>query len=166
MKKYLLFFLILLGFQFAIQAQSSEREKGRGVYMELFGNGITYSFNYDQRFANRFDGLGFKAGVSYFAIDGSSLMTLPLGLNYLLGKEGKYFEVGMGGTYLRGADKANNFTVGDSRSVGDGFVGNMVFGYRREPVDGGFLFRVSMTPVFTSDFFWPLAVGISFGYAF
>ncbi|WP_237563127.1 hypothetical protein [Algoriphagus kandeliae] len=166
MKKYILAILVFLGLQFFAQAQSSEREKGRGVYVELFGNGITYSFNYDQRFSNRFDGLGFKAGVSYFAIDGSSLTTLPLGLNYLLGKEGKYFEVGMGGTYLRGADKNNNFTVGDSRTVGDGFVGTMVFGYRREPVDGGFLFRASLTPVFTSEFFWPLSIGISFGYAF
>lgn len=54
--------------------------------MEVLGNRISYSFNYDQRFQNRLDGLGFKVEGSYFAIDSTSVATFPFGLNYLLGK--------------------------------------------------------------------------------
>jgi hypothetical protein len=147
-------------------AQESTRERGRGVYMELLGNGLVYSFNYDQRFEKRFDGLGFKAGLSYFAVEGSSFTTVPVGLNYLLGKNGKYFEMGAGATIVRAADNTNTFSVGDSRTVGTGAIGHMVFGYRREPVDGGFLFRASMTPLFGQGTFFPFWFGISLGYAF
>lgn len=142
------------------------REKGRAVYAEIFGNGLTYSFNYDQRFSNRLDGLGFRAGISYIAVDGSSVSTIPLGLNYLLGKNGKYFELGAGATYAIGVDGSNTFASGSDNTVGDGFIGTMTIGYRREPEDGGFLFRASLTPVFGYGIFWPLFAGISFGYAF
>jgi hypothetical protein len=165
----------LLGLKFAIIlliistqtfAQESKRERGRGVYMELFGNGLGYSFNYDQRFDKRFDGLGFKGGISYFAFNGSSVAAFPFGLNYLLGKDGKYFEMGLGATYLRFADSSNTFSVGNERTIGDGLAGNMIFGYRREPEEGGFLFRASMTPLFGQGTFFPFWFGISLGYAF
>ncbi len=165
----------LLGLKFAIFllimstqtfAQESTRERGRGVFVEILGNGLIGSINYDQRFEKRFDGLGFKGGISYFAFNGSSVAAAPFGLNYLLGKNGKYFEVGLGATYLRFADSSNTFSVGNERTIGDGLVGNMIFGYRREPVDGGFLFRASMTPVFGSGTFLPFYFGLSLGYAF
>lgn len=158
--------LLLLSVSTISFAQENTRKRGRGVYMELFGNGLGYSFNYDQRFDKRFDGLGFKAGLSYFAIDGNSVATLPVGLNYLLGKNGKYFEMGAGATFLRAEDSTNAFAVGDSRSVGTGTVGHMIFGYRREPEEGGFLFRASMTPLFGQGTFFPFWFGISLGYAF
>lgn len=142
------------------------REKSRAVYAEIFGNGIIYSFNYDQRFANRLDGLGFRAGISYIAIDGVSVSTIPLGLNYLLGKNGKYFELGAGATYGIGVDRSNTFASGSDETTGDGFIGTMTLGYRSEPKDGGFLFRAALTPVFGNGVFWPLFAGISFGYAF
>lgn len=167
MKKFVVVFLFLslIGHS-ASYAQQTEREQGRGVYFELFGSGLTYSINYDQRFEKRFDGLGFKAGLSYIGVDGTSVATFPLGLNYLLGKNGKYFEMGLGGTYLAGADRSNTFFTGDGRTTGDGFVGNLILGYRSEPQDGGFLFRASVTPMFGSGFFWPFYAGFSFGYAF
>lgn len=159
--------LVLLLISETSFSQIEERERGRGVYAEIFGSGVTYSFNYDQRFQKRLDGLGFKAGLSFLAVDGTGLGTVPFGLNYLLGKNGKYFELGLGGTYGFGYD--NQYTLfgsDDERTSGDGVLGNMVIGYRREPVDGGFLFRATLTPFFGSDFFWPLYAGVSFGYAF
>ena len=162
--------LMILSFSFTSYAQQYSddlsRQKGRAVYLEVLGNGIGYSFNYDQRFQNRFDGLGFKAGASYFALNGTSVATFPFGLNYLLGKEGKYFEMGLGGTYLLASDRSNTFSSGSDRTFGDGITGNMIFGYRSEPVDGGFLFRASVTPFFGNGIFWPLFFGISVGYAF
>ena len=106
------------------------------------------------------------AALPILSIMIKDLATFPLGLNSLLGKNGKYFEMGLGGTYLAGADRSNTFFSGDSRTTGDGFVGNLILGYRSEPQDGGFLFRASVTPMFGSGFFWPFYAGFSFGYAF
>jgi hypothetical protein len=158
--------LLLLSVSTISFAQENTRERGRGVFVEILGNGLIGSINYDQRFDKRFDGLGFKGGISYFAFNGSSVAAFPFGLNYLLGKDGKYFEMGLGATYLRFADSSNTFSVGNERTIGDGLAGNMIFGYRREPVDGGFLFRASMTPIFGSGTFFPFYFGISLGYAF
>ena len=147
-------------------AQEEARTKSRAVYAEIFGNGIIYSFNYDQRFTNRLDGLGFRAGLSYVSVEGVSVSTIPIGLNYLLGKNGKYFELGAGATYALGVDRTNTFPSGSAETLGDGFIGTMTIAYRNEPNDGGFLFRAALTPVFGTDFFWPLFAGVSFGYAF
>ena len=85
--KYLIALTLILGFHVTVFSQSYSddfvRPKSRAVYLEVLGNGIGYSFNYDQRFQNRLDGLGFKVGGSYFALDGTSVATFPFGLNYL-----------------------------------------------------------------------------------
>lgn len=169
MRFKIFFFLTSIGLvvlSHLASAQIEERERGRGVYAEIFGNGLLYSFNYDQRFAKRLDGLGYKVGLSYLSVNGSGAATFPFGLNYLLGKNGKYFELGLGGTYLIGFDGQNTFASGDDRTVEDGLIGNMSIGYRNEPVDGGFLFRATLTPLFGYGVFWPLYAGVSFGYAF
>lgn len=162
-------FLVSIGLTLWSQlasAQIEERERGRGVYAEIFGNGLLYSFNYDQRFEKRLDGLGYKVGLSFLSVEGTGAATFPFGLNYLLGKNGKYFELGLGGTYVVGFDNTNTFASSDDRNFGDGIAGNMIIGYRSEPVDGGFLFRAALTPFFGSGTFWPLYAGVSFGYAF
>jgi len=168
--KYSFTLILLVSFSFFAQSQTNPddfvRTKSRAVYLELAGNGIGYSFNYDQRFENRLDGLGFKVGASYFALGGTSAATFPFGLNYLLGKRGKYFELGLGATYLLASDRTNTLARGNDQTFADGITGNMILGYRSEPVDGGFLFRASITPFFGNGIFWPLFAGISVGYAF
>jgi len=158
-------FLTLLFFCAKAQ-EEAERVKSKAVYAEIFGNGGLYSFNYDQRFDQRLDGLGFRAGASFIALNGTGAATFPFGLNYLLGKNGKYFELGLGATYALGFDNTNTQARGSDETIGDGLFGTMTLGYRREPKEGGFLFRVGMTPLFGYGVFWPLYGGISFGYAF
>jgi hypothetical protein len=168
--KYLISLFLIVSISTFAQSQtfsdSYERTKGRAVYMEVLGNGFGYSLNYDQRFQERFDGLGFKAGGSYFGVDGVSVATFPIGINYLLGGQGKYFEMGLGSTYILASGKTNIPGIGKDRTSGNLFLGNMIFGYRSEPVDGGFLFRASFTPFFGYGIFWPLYGGLSVGYAF
>lgn len=168
--KYLLTLILLLSLSFVVKSQNYSNEfgrtRGRAVYMEVLGNGFGYSLNYDQRFQNRFDGLGFKAGGSYLGVDGVSVATFPLGINYLLGSEGKYFEMGLGTTYIRASGEVNIPRIGKESTSGDLLVGNMIFGYRSEPVDGGFVFRASITPFFGYGIFWPIYGGLSIGYAF
>src|SRR5690606_37025143 len=45
-------------------------------------------------------------------------------------------------------------------------MGTLTFGYRRIPVDGGVMWRATLTPLFNSHGLWPLFAGISVGYAF
>lgn len=143
-------------------------KRAQAVFMELGGNGVTYSFNYDTRFNNRQDGIGGRAGLSYFAVEGNGIFTLPVVVNYLLGKDGRYFEMGLGATYI--GFSSSNSTNPDNNSVlfvdGSTVIGTMTFGYRRQPEDGGFLFRVGVSPIFGSGSFIPWYPYIGFGYAF
>ncbi len=140
--------------------------RAQSVFFEILGAGGTYSFNYDTRFQNTLNGLGGRVGLSYLAVDGNGLFTAPVVLNYLLGKNGKYFEMGIGATYVGfNANEGGN----DEEILfidNDGFFGTMNFGYRKQPVDGGFMFRAGVTPIFNKNNFIPYYGYISFGYSF
>jgi hypothetical protein len=45
-------------------------------------------------------------------------------------------------------------------------MGTMNIGYRKIPENGGFTWRVNLTPIFNNNGFWPLFAGIGLGYAF
>ena len=67
----------------------------KSVYGELGGPGIFLSANYDTRLANSNKGLGVRAGVGTIFDQYSLSFTLPVGLNYLLGKEKNFLELGL-----------------------------------------------------------------------
>lgn len=152
-------------------------KKARNFYFEVLGPGALYSVNYDSRFKNRQDGLGWRAGVSYYAQDGDNLFTVPLMLNYLLGKKGKYFEIGAGLTFYHtntsdvffdqqqkyDATYNSYYYEPEKRT---GVYGTLNFGYRYQPLDGGFSFRAGVSPVINSDNFIPYWPYVSFGYTF
>jgi hypothetical protein len=52
------------------------------------------------------------------------------------------------------------------RSNNNGVLGTLNFGYRYQPVDGGFSFRAGVSPIITSDQFLPYWPYLSFGYSF
>lgn len=162
-KSFTWILVFFLAFNNKVFAQSDSHNT---LYMELFGNGLTYSLNYDMRFSGKPDGLGGRVGIGYFAIDGISLATVPLMVNYLMGKNGKYFEVGAGATYLSAADRQNSNPTGSPINRGTGWLGSLSFGYRSQPIDGGFLFRAGLTPFFDRSSFMPFWPQVSVGYAF
>ncbi|TFF34105.1 hypothetical protein [Mucilaginibacter psychrotolerans] len=152
-------------------------KKAQSVYFELLGPGAIYSANYDTRFKNRQDGLGGRIGISYYADGGDQLFTVPVVVNYLLGKKGKYFEVGAGITYFSVNSNtvffksSNNYENGTNdiyygRKNNSGIFGSLNFGYRYQPADGGFMFRGGVSPIITSEQFVPYWPYISFGYCF
>lgn len=149
----------------AFRQDQTESKRKQGVFFEILGTGLTYSFNYDTRFQNRPDGLGARIGLSYYAIDGEKLFTLPVGLNYLLGKNGHYFEMGAGATFISVTEEDGEIFFVDSDS-NTTITGNLVFGYRKQPVDSGFLFRAGFAPLITSGNFIPYWPYVSFGYSF
>jgi hypothetical protein len=132
----------------------------QSMYVELGGPGLA-SLNFDTRFTKGENGkFGGRVGVGGFTIDGSGVIFLPVGVNYLLGNDSKnYFELGAGVTPV--------FGTGDL--AGDNFsstFGHLLFGYRMQPKDGGFTFRAFISPVFGNGFFVPYYGGVSFGYKF
>ncbi|MBB5395572.1 hypothetical protein [Mucilaginibacter sp. AK015] len=157
---------------------SYANKQAKTFFFELLGPGAIYSINYDVRFKKQQDGWGGRAGISYYADNGDHLFTLPVAINYLAGKRGKYFEVGAGITYYN----VNTNDVFFSTQYEDvyfsdgtyytksknhsGIIGTLNFGYRYQPVDGGFSFRAGVSPVITSEQFLPYWPYVSFGYAF
>ena len=160
MRTQLLMFFSLL---FCLNANA---QNAKVAYAELGGPGLV-SANFDMRFSQQEDGLGGRIGIGGFSIndtyDGKvSLITVPVGLNYLIGKDGKnYFEVGAGYTYINLGSK-----VESSSSNFESSFGNLTLGYRLAPANGGFMFKAQITPIFNKNLFWPYFGGIGFGYKF
>ena len=118
-----------------------------------------------------FRSLGFRVGVGGYTLtdnygdgysDKNTALFIPLGLNYLLGKDGKnYFETGAGVTIVSISNSYNNGSDQFSTTFG-----HLYFGYRLQPKKGGFLFRAGIVPIFNKYGFIPYYAGISFGYKF
>ena len=85
---------------------AGEGARAQNVFVEMGGQGLLLTANYDSRFGNRRDGLGGRVGIGYTAVNSdNSATTIPLSLNYLLGKNNKFFEIGLGATIS--ASKSN-----------------------------------------------------------
>jgi len=97
MKKKIFLFAVIILMVFGVKNETLAQ--GKAFYVEVLGNGLLFSANYDMRFSSANDGLGGRIGVGYIGGNGASVVTVPVMLNYLLGKNGKYFEVGGGVTY-------------------------------------------------------------------
>jgi len=126
-------------------------------FVEILGNGLLFSANYDVRVANKF---GVRAGIGYVgSTEGEGgILTIPVMGNFLLGKNGRYFEVGAGITYVSG-----NSDIFDD----DGFssvLGTLSFMYRSQPVNGGFMWKIGLTPFLAEGIFVPYWAGVGIGY--
>lgn len=143
---------------------SFAQKPASAIFIELGGPGLA-SLNYDMRFQKKNDGLGFRIGVGGFGSEGVSLLAIPVGLNYLLGKDEKnYFELGAGFTYIS-VNNTDPFNQNNSDNFRSSF-GHLNFGYRMAPKNGGFLFRAAINPVFGEGFFIPYYGAVAFGYKF
>jgi len=151
MKKVILLFITAICLNQITSAQA------KSVYFELGGPGLA-SINFDTRFSKSEAGLGGRVGVGGFSIDGDGVVFVPIGLNYIVGKDNRnYFEMGAGVTPVIGTGGAGDFSE---------TFGHLLFGYRLQPANGGFTFRAFINPVFGNGFFIPYYAGLSFGYKF
>lgn len=152
-----------------ISAQNVTREAPQNVvFIEIFGQGGLATFNYDRRFTKSSDGPGFRIGAGYVNVGNFEGYTIPVSLNYLIGKDSKYFEIGMGLTYGR-------IGLIDAYDNEPRIASTMFVGFRFQPPDGGFNLRAGLSPFFgnikkegeeNEVFFIPYYAGISFGYSF
>lgn len=140
-------------------------------YAELGGPGILFSANIDRRFTKSSLGLGCRIGIGfvsgYFGTDQNgydkqlSVATFPVQLNYVFGKPNSphTFEAGLGFTFT--GKKIWIMDFDDSSS----FYTTASFMYRRQPVNGGFSWRIGFTPILSKGYIQPSAA-VSVGYNF
>jgi hypothetical protein len=157
----------------------------KAVYVEIGGAGLPFSFNYDTRFKKGVNtGIGGRIGLGGFALEDEKMLTVPVQLNWLFGKEKNFFELGFGATYLhyKGYSYYEDYVCGVTGCYPTGKVyagdfilpisnvnsvmGTLNFGYRRMPTGSGFTWRAAITPVFNENGFWPLYAGVGIGYKF
>lgn len=135
------------------------------VYLELGGDGLTYSINYERLVSENFalrGGIGVTPGLLF--IDGT-LFTIPISGSYLIGGEFSKLELGLGATYITSTDiEFFDLPAGAFSTVAI----NGIIGYRGGNPRGGFIFRIAFNPMYSSEFepnFIPWGL-ISFGYGF
>jgi hypothetical protein len=153
------------------------------IYLEILGNGILYTINYDRLLGQDY---GFRVGLGYLGLSRSSsnnnddggttasasLLVVPATFNYFLASHSggtvgsSKLELGVGIVFLDVSASVSSGGVGTLISGSGGFIGETAtIGYRYQPYDGGFLFRIAFTPIFTKLGFLPWG-GVSFGLTF
>ena len=157
-----MFILIILLLAHPVYTQVlKEKTRQQAVYIELLGQSVAYSVKYDRNFFRGDGGLGMSIGLGYLpAVDISNILSVPASINYLIGKNGNYFEIGAGITYIGKVDPGS-FT--------NHVLGTLWVGARHQPVNKGFIFRAGLTSTVPNQFtFFSLSLypGVSLGYAF
>jgi hypothetical protein len=158
-----------------------EREANNAVYLEGLGAGLLYSVNYERAFGDFSARVGFSyLGVSASASNASntagssasaSFITVPITVSYLgIGSVRNIFEVGAGATIMNMGAGASVFGDGNKASGSASLTivrPTVLAGYRYQPEDGGFFFKVGMSGIV--DFGLPvlplpyLSLGGTFG---
>ncbi len=183
MLKQILALCVFTTLIFNLQAQKTvdNNTTTRQMFCEVGGPGILFSISYDSRFKpNERSGLGFRAGLGFTLVDKEtvrvtpngnqydyrtkSVYTLPLTLNYVLAKPNSpnMLEIGAGVTLLSSKASILNYNDYTEGRV----LGHTSFMYRRQPVEGGFSWRVGITPIINNDGdIFPFGA-LGFGYSF
>jgi len=132
------------------------------AYVEIAGNGLLYTVNYDRYFTPQISG---RVGLMRAGVSGVSLTAIPLTANYFIGSGGSKLELGVGPQiFIVGIDVEGGEFAGFDEE-GAAIAGTATVGYRYQPRDGGFVFRIGFTPSFSQFGFLPWA-GLSLGYSF
>jgi len=169
------FSLLLTSFTASSQVNENFSRPSQSIFLEAGGAGLSYSFNYDRRLKGE-KGLGFRGGLGYISrTEDFKMFSAPFQVNYLLGKNSNFIELGVGATYFYLDDYIYYNTPGFTSSGESEFLlpvktkgdvmFTMTFGFRHQPKEG-IMYRLAITPVANRDGFWPLFAGLSFGYSF
>ncbi len=136
---------------------SDERTAMNTLYAEGLGAGGVYSINYERLVLND---LGIHVGFSYFSVSvtasgggttssaSGSFIAIPITASYLGVSSGNHaLELGGGITIWNVSGTASGSGWAGSAN---GFIpiGTAIVGYRYQPREGGFNFRVGASPLF------------------
>jgi len=146
-------------------------------FLELGGNGMFYSLNYDRILLNRDTWkLSGRVGALYLPLFGAGNRQMvggPVEISYLRGRGRHFLELGLGGTVVY-----DTYALSDSRINDLAVMAVARIGYRHQKPEGGFFYKVGFTPLLgalynaeypergpllLAPFAYPL-VGLGFGY--
>ena len=167
--KSVLFFLLS---SISISAYSQHKISGNAsqFQLEALGPGGLFTFNFDGRFAKKENGIGFRFGIGGtplglfgYSCNRGFQLSIPLGLNYLIGKNKNLLEFGAGavpalvsGTkiYCLSQPGSKNYFFSDET----GNYWYLLAGYRYQPVrKKEMIYRFFISPLLQKDFpvkFW------------
>lgn len=167
-------YLTFIGILLAFAAKPRCEEAANTIHFELLGNGILYSINYDRLFTHNFSG---RIGYMYLSTDATSsdpadpkvtvsVSLIPITASYLAGPGNHRLEIGGGPVIAFVSANIDNGVQGVSGSGLASIV--TIIGYRYQPMDGGFNFRIALTPHFLINGPTPVQLwgGLSLGYTF
>jgi hypothetical protein len=137
--------------------------KPKTVFLEVGGPGLALTVNFDTRFGDRRDGLGYRIGAGYYNTGANWVASAPLQLNYLYGKGSSFLEVGAGTTFVRSVG-SNRGTFFEFDNI-TGFIGTASLGYRYQQENGGINFRIAFVPIVYDEGIIAEG-GFSIGYTF
>ena len=165
MRNSILMLVFFLGSMCSLHAQddtkSSTGGSAQSVYGEIGGSGLFFSGNYDFLFKGQ-KGLGGRVGFGFFGVTGASVITVPVGLNYLIGNTApSYFQIGFSATYVTGS-----IDIGSGTASSGGMMYLPSIGYRYAPKDKGVTGQIYVGPIIIGgQAVFPFG-GIAFGYKF
>ncbi len=153
---------------------ASPQEPGRNlIFVELGGNGILYTINYDRGLT---EDLSVRIGIGHLEeganpistgpdeIAAQAATTVPVLMSYVHGHQSHRLELGAGVTVIRHSGTramGNQPELPADLSV----LATAVIGYRYVPREGGFTYRAGFTPLLSRGGILPWG-GLSFGYLF
>ncbi|HMB91387.1 MAG TPA: hypothetical protein VKP65_11105 [Rhodothermales bacterium] len=155
------FLLLLLAAVLCMPAMAQPLSARNTVYVQLGGNAIAYSLNYERLFTAHLTG---RIGAMYAHLDvgdledvtetegKETLVFVPVMVNYLLGTGKHRVELGAGPLLVT------------SDAGGGGIAATATAGYLYRP-NRGFNARLGFTPAFSTGFFLPWG-GVGLGYSF
>jgi hypothetical protein len=163
------------GFLFAqrnTRNNSKETLNQTSFYAELGGPGILFSANLDKRFTKSHLGWGGRIGLGFVSgylddsnnfYDVSSVVTVPVQVNYIFGKSNSPHTFEVGGGFTITGKKIDIMDFYDNKS--SSFFGTASFMYRRQPINGGFTWRIGFTPLIAKGYIQAFG-GVGVGYNF
>jgi hypothetical protein len=145
--------------QHQLQADEPHLLSPNSIYIEALGSGLYYSVNYDRLFSHN---IGGRIGFGLLSNGLNPLYFVPVTLNYLIGKGNSKLELGAGVTIIAADIDLFEIVHSTFESL---VLGTAIIGYRYQPADGGFLFRIGFTPLFSAYGILPWG-GLSLGGSF
>lgn len=158
----LLHFLFLFLFCNAIAVCQSAQKKN-AMFIELGGNGLFTSINFDHQFSKKL-GWGMRAGIGFYSLNPFEL-TIPVGINYLfeIKENVSFMEIGVGITYTKADVELYVLVENKDPNYKNTKFFNYIpsISYRRH-VKNSFLWKLGLTPVINKNGFIPF-FGFSIG---
>ena len=146
-------------------AKAASEPARNALYVELGGAGVFYSINYDRHLVGRLHLRGGYATLSNNYWLNGRVHMVPVQLTFVSNAT-HGLELGAGATFVKD-NGASGLELDSKHETSDSEIAaSFVVGYRYQPIENGFLFRIGFTPFVGSNGRFIPSGGISFGYAF